>query len=88
MINKSLTKPFQVNQNGKEMAKIKGGDPPRVTRVLFEGEAQQGDLFAGNSVEETVDDPAGKPSSLVLIHVDHLKKKIKNKISATVTTQY
>lgn len=76
MINKSLTKPFQVNQNGKEMAKIKGGDPPRVTSVLFEGEAQQGDLFAGNSVEETVDDPAGKPSSLVLIHVDHLKKII------------
>lgn len=55
------------------MAKIKEGDLPRVTRVLFEGEAQQGDLFAGNSVEQTVNDPAGKPSSLVLIHVDHLK---------------
>lgn len=45
---------------------------PGVSCVLFEGEAKQSDFFASHSVEQTINDPAGKPPPLVLIHVDDL----------------
>lgn len=51
-------------------------DQPCVTGVLFEREAQQSNLFARDCVEETVNDPAGKPPPLVLIHIDHLRKSV------------
>lgn len=47
-------------------------DPPCVTCVLFEREAQQSNLFTGDSVKQTVNDPAGKPPPLVFIHIYHL----------------
>lgn len=59
-------------------------DLPCVTCVFFEGEAKQSNLFTSNSVEETVNYPAGKPPPLVLIHVYHLTKTqtdIENKVN-------
>ena len=53
-------------------------DRPGVPGVFLEGEAQESDLLAGDRVEETVDDPAGKTPSLVLVHVDHLKDNKSN----------
>jgi len=49
-------------------------DLPGVTGVLFERKAQQSDLFPGNSVEETVNDSAGKALPLVLVHVYNLSR--------------
>lgn len=47
---------------------------PCVTCVFFEGEAQQSNFFASDCVEEAVNDPAGKPPPLVLIHIYNLYK--------------
>lgn len=50
-------------------------DRPCVTRVFFEGEPQEGDLFPRDSVKKALDDPAGKPPPLVFIHVYHLNRR-------------
>lgn len=52
----------------------KNENRPCVARVFFEGEAEQGDLFTRDRVEEAVDDPAGEPSALVLVHVYNLRR--------------
>ena len=60
---------------------VHSGDKPGVPGVFLEGEAEEGDLLAGDGVEETVYDPAGETPPLVLVHVNHLKrkrKKVKN----------
>lgn len=45
---------------------------PCVARVFFEWEAQESNLFTSDSVEEAINDPAGKPPPLVFIHIYHL----------------
>jgi len=46
---------------------------PGVPCVLLEGEAKYCDVFVGDCVEQTLDDPVGKPTPLEVIDVYHLQ---------------
>ena len=46
---------------------------PRITRVLLEGEAQQGNVLVGHGVEQTADNAAAEAALLVVVHDHHLQ---------------
>jgi len=46
---------------------------PGIPCVFLEGEAKYCDVFVGDCVEQTFNDPVGKPTSLEVIDVYHLQ---------------
>lgn len=51
---------------------VDGGGLAGVVGVFFEGEAEDGDFFAGDGVEEGLDDLAGEAGLLPVVHLDDL----------------
>ena len=51
---------------------------PRVTRVSFEGEAEDSDLLVVDGVEHSIDHKLSDAMLLVVVHLDHLMPVVGN----------